>query len=64
MKNDTFFIDLKRGAQAEVLVMNYFRMNGYDVIDVTKNPAYFKKDIDLLVFGHDGTRYYFEIKAD
>ena len=40
MQNNAFFLDLSRGAEAEVLVSNYFRGNGYDVMDVTKNPTF------------------------
>ena len=40
MNNIEFFIDLKRGRQAEVLVANAFRMMGYDVMDLTKNPVF------------------------
>ena len=59
-----FLLDLERGRQAEVLVTNAFRLMGYDVMDVTKNPAFWKKDIDLLIWDHDGTQYKFEVKAD
>jgi len=64
MQNNAFFMDLSRGSQAEILVTNYFRGNGYDVMDVTKNPIFWKKDIDLFVYDHDGTQYKFEVKAD
>ena len=64
MQNNAFFLDLSRGAQAEMLVSNYFRGNGYDVMDVTKNPIFWKKDIDLFIYDRDGTKYEFEVKAD
>lgn len=64
MNNSKFWLDLKRGRQAEVLVTNAFRMMGYGVMDVTKNPVFWKKDVDLLIWDHDETKYMFECKAD
>ena len=49
MNNNSFYLDLKRGRQAEVLVANAFRMMGYGVMDVTKNPIFWHKGIDLLI---------------
>lgn len=62
--NNDFYLDLKRGRQAEVMVMNAFRSMNYGVMDVTKNPKFWKEDVDLLIWDHDGTRYKFEVKAD
>ena len=62
--NNNFYIDLNRGRQAEVMVANAFRSMGYDVMDVSKNSFYWKKDVDLLIWDHDLTRYMFEVKAD
>ena len=64
MQNNAFFLDLSRGAQAEVLVSNYFRGNGYDVMDVTKNPRFWDQDVDLLIWDHNDIQYKFEVKAD
>ena len=64
MINNSFYLCLERGRQAEVMVMNAFRSMGYDVMDVTKNPAFWKQDVDLLIWDHDGTQYKFEVKAD
>ena len=40
MDSIEFLNDLKRGRQAEVLVANAFRLMGYDVLDMTKNPVF------------------------
>ena len=37
--NNSFFIDLARGAQGEVLVANAFVEMGYEVMSVSKNPV-------------------------
>lgn len=49
MINNDFYLCLERGRQAEVMVANAFRSMGYDVMDVTKNPAFWKQDVDLLI---------------
>ena len=64
MINNDFYLCLERGRQAEVMVANAFRSMGYDVMDVTKNPAFWKQDVDLLIWDHDGIQYKFEVKAD
>ena len=64
MKYKSFYQDLSRGRQAEVLVSNAFRMMGYEVTDVTKDPIFWHKDIDLIIYDHDGQEYSFEVKAD
>ena len=62
--NYQFYKDLLRGRQAEVLVTEAFDTMGFFVEDVTENPEYWDKDIDLIIYGHDGTPHPFEVKAD
>ena len=62
--NNDFFYDLSRGAQGETLVANAFTQMGYEVMSVSKNPMWFKKDVDLMIWDNDGTQYKFEVKAD
>ena len=47
--NNDFFIDLARGAQGETLVANAFTQMGYEVMSVSKNPVWFKRDVDLMI---------------
>ena len=61
---DNFFLDLERGHIAEVAVANWFRARGFEVLDLTKNPVFWKKDIDLRIWDHNGIPYDWEIKAD
>ena len=59
-----FYLDLERGHIAEVAVANWFRARGFEVLDLTKNPEFWKKEIDIRVWDHDGIPYDWEIKAD
>lgn len=58
-----FLNDLAKGKQGEVLVANAFRNMGYPVTDVTSNPDYWKKDIDLLI-DDNGIERRMEVKSD
>lgn len=58
-----FLFDLARGKQGEILVADAFRNMGYPVTDVTHNPDYWKRDIDLLI-DDNGIERQMEVKSD
>ena len=60
----TFFSNLlEQGHKGEAIVASFFQSIGYTVQDVSRDTAYFAKDIDLLVTNQE-EELTLEVKAD